>query len=323
MSRYDDDTMGVGAWAAIVGIIVAVIALLTFGIMFIMGWKSVPPDKVMLHYTGGPIQGQHFKEVVQPGTHTKFYGLLDNYYYLPSTQRTYTFSRDANVGDKAGVDFISAPSSDNVLFTFEATVYFKLNPNSAVLEQFMNNVCFKYDCTNLDKDGGWDKMLGDYFRPAVEQAVRLEAPKYDRSQLYRDPQTLLDIQNTVGAVLKDRIQAAVGGEYFCGPDSSDNNCTNFGFVLKNPTPPQNVQDEYNNTAAAQQSVVTAQNQADAKAAAAKGDADAQNVRASAQPLTPEQLAYIEAQAEQACATNQNCTLVITQSGGGVNINTGK
>ena len=75
--------------------------------VFLVGWKSVPPDKIMLHYTGGPIQGQHFKEVVPPGTHTKLYGVLENYYLLPATQRTYTFSRDPNAGDKAGTDYIS------------------------------------------------------------------------------------------------------------------------------------------------------------------------------------------------------------------------
>ena len=55
--------------------------------------------------------------------------------------------------------------------------------------------------------------------------------------------------------------------------------------------------------------------------AAKGDADAQAIRAGAPALTDQQLAYIRAQAEQACATNSNCTLVITQSStGAVNVN---
>lgn len=306
--------------AVVVGGIILVIALLIFLVMFAMGWKSVPPDKYLLHYTGGPIQGQHFKEVVQPGTGTKFYGLLENYYELPSTQRTYVFSRDPNAGDKAGIDYISAPSKDQVLFNFEATAYFKLNPNTEVLHQFMQNICFKYDCTNLDKGGGWDKMLEDYFRPQIEQAVRLETPKYDRNQLYSDPATLLAIQTAVGQGLKERLQIATGGEYFCGPDSTQDKCSDFGFVLKNPTPPDNVVQEYANTAAAQQAVVTAQQQAAAKAAAAQGDADAQKIRASAPPLTADQLDYIRAQAMQACATNQNCTLVITQGQTGTNVN---
>ncbi|MEY2450410.1 MAG: hypothetical protein QOH79_3886 [Acidimicrobiaceae bacterium] len=207
-----------------------------------------------------------------------------------------------------------------MLFTFEATVYFKLNIKSEVIHSFMDQICFHDDCTNLSRGGGWDRMLEQYFRPQIEQALRLEVGKYDREQLYRDPQTLLALNNDTGRVLKDRINSAVGGEYFCGPDSTNQNCTDFGFVVKNPTPPDALVQEYANTAAAEQRVVTAQKDAEAKAAAAKGDADAQAVRASAPALTPDQIAYIRAQAEQACATNPNCTLVITESSGGVNVN---
>ena len=90
------------------GVVVAAGILAIVGfiwlIMFIQGWKSVPPDKFLLHYTGGPIQGTHYKEEVPPGTHTKFYGLLENYYFLPATQRNYIISADPNRGDRHGVD---------------------------------------------------------------------------------------------------------------------------------------------------------------------------------------------------------------------------
>jgi hypothetical protein len=195
-----------------------------------------------------------------------------------------------------------------------------LNTKSDVIHSFMDQICFHDDCTNLAKGGGWDRMLEQYFRPQVEQSLRIEVEKYDREHLYRDPTTLLALNNDTGKVLKDRINAAVGGEYFCGPDSTPSSCTDFGFVVKNPTPPESLVQEYANTAAAEQRVVTAQNDAAAKAAAAKGDADAQAIRASAPALSAEQIAYIQAQAEQACATNQNCTLVITQGGTGVNVN---
>lgn len=306
----------------IVGGIVLLIAFVIWLIMFMGGWKSVPPDKIMLHYTGGPVQGTHFKEVVPPGTHTKFYGLLENYYYLPATQRNYIISKDPTQGDEKKADFISAPSNDNVLFTFEAAVYFKLNTDPTVLRSFMEQICLHDHCTDLSPEGGWDAMLGQYFRPQIDNAVRLEVGKYDRQELYRDPATLLAIQKSVGDTLKERINTALGGEFFCGPDSSPKVCTDFGFVLKNPTPPGSVVDAYADSAASSQQVITAQNQAKAKAAAAQGDADAQRIRAES-PVPPQTaIDYIRAQAMAACATNPNCHITIVTGANGAVISTG-
>lgn len=288
--------------------VVLLIVGVVWGVMFLGGWRSVPPDKVMLHYTGGPIQGTHFKAVVGPGTHTKFYGLLDNYYYLPATQRTYIISKDPSAGDVNKADFISAPSNDNVQFTFEAAVYFKLNTNASVLRQFMEQICFHDHCNDLSPGGGWDAMLAQYFRPQIDNAVRLQVEKFDREQLYRDPNVLLSIQKAVGSGLKERINAVLGGEYFCGPDSSPRGCTDFGFVLKNPTPPDSVVQAYADAAAASQQVVTAQNNAKAKEAVAQGDADAQKIRAEAPVPSQTAIDYIRAQAEAACANAQGCNM---------------
>ncbi|MDQ1401752.1 MAG: hypothetical protein QOG03_68, partial [Actinomycetota bacterium] len=72
---------------AAAGLVAVLVALLVFLIMFAAGWRSVPPDKVLLHYSGGPTQGTHFKEIVSPGSSTSFYGLLEHFYFLPATQR--------------------------------------------------------------------------------------------------------------------------------------------------------------------------------------------------------------------------------------------
>lgn len=291
--------------------------------LFASTWASTPPDKYMLHYSGGPLDGTHFQELIQPGSGTRFLGLMENTYYLPSTQRNYIVSRGADEGDKAGVDFMTGVSSDNVQFTIEAAVYFKLNPDPQTLRLFLEQICLHDDCTNLSPGKGWDHMLDQYFRPQLENAIRLEMGKYNREQLYRDPDSLVSMQNDISGVLKDRITSVIGGEFFCGPDAAPTNCTNLQVVLKNPTPPDNVATSYANTAAATQDVITAQQQAAAKRESANGDRDAQNARAEAKPLTQDQLDYIRAQAMATCAANANCTLVITpDSGTGVNVNVG-
>lgn len=297
-------------------LIVGIVALAS------MTWASVPPDKIMLHYTGGPIDGTHFVGVVQPGSSTHFYGLLENTYYLPATQRTYIIDKDPDSGDKGGIDSITGVSSDNVTFTFEAATYFKLNPSPAVLRQFFEQICLHDHCTDLSPGGGWDSMLAQYFRPQIENAVRLETGKYDREHLYRDPATLLAMQTEIATILKDRINQSLGGEFFCGPDATAASCPNLTFVLKNPTPPDNVAAAYNDTAASAQKVITAENDAQAAVQRANGERDAQNARAEAAALTAAQIDYIKAQAMLACAQNPSCTLVVTPPDAGVNVNTG-
>jgi regulator of protease activity HflC (stomatin/prohibitin superfamily) len=309
------------------GVVVAAAILAIIGfiwlIMFIQGWKSVPPDKFLLHYTGGPIQGTHYKEEVPPGTHTKFYGLLENYYFLPATQRNYIISADPNRGDRHGVDTIKTPSQDRVPMTVEAAIYFKVNTatndikgfKGGTLRRFFEQICLHTNCTDLSPGGGWDSMLDQFFRPQVDQALRLEIGKYNYQEEWQDPQTRLAIQNAIGPVLKDSINSKLGGEFFCGPDSSRTNCTDFGFVLQGVNPPQEVQDQFSQTAAAAQSVQVNKQQAQAKIEAANGDAESQRIRAQAPPVPPAISAYIKAQAEQACASNTNCKLVIVDGTG--------
>ncbi|MDQ6649477.1 MAG: SPFH domain-containing protein [Actinomycetota bacterium] len=292
-------------------------ALIWFGSASI---EAVPPDKVLLHYTGGPFQGTHFKEVIPPGTGTQYYGQLEHLYYLPSTQRTYVISRDKNASDNHEVDFITAPANDNTPFTLEATVNFKLNQNPVYIRQFFEQICLHDNCTDLSPGGGWDKMLATYFRPQIIQSVSFEAKKYSRDQLYKDGGVLNAINSAVAQVLADRINQVVGGPFFCGPDSTPTNCLPMAVTIQNPTPPQKVIDAYASNAASQQEVLTSTNQAASKVAAAKGDADAQAARAAAPSLTQPQIDYIRAQAEQACATNNNCTLIVDGTGGGTNVN---
>ncbi|CAB4872287.1 unannotated protein [freshwater metagenome] len=319
----DINHRGLGLRGTIASGLLVLVVLVGIVLAATASYDSVPPDKIMLHYTGGPIDGTHFVEVIQPGTGTRLYGLLENLYFLPVTQRTYIIDKDPNTGDTATTDFLVGVSSDNVTFSFETAVYFKLNTDPQTIRLFFEQICLHDNCTDLSAGGGWDKMLAQYFRPQIENALRIEAGKYTREQLYRDPQTLVDMQKNISSVLNKRISAAIGGEFFCGPDATATSCPDLTVIIKNPTPPDNIAAAYNDTAAAAQKVITAQNDAAAKVAAAKGEKDAQDERAKSAPLTQSQIDYINAQALLACANNSNCTLVVTQGATGVNVNTGK
>jgi regulator of protease activity HflC (stomatin/prohibitin superfamily) len=323
---------GQAYFGAVIASVIGVFLFVLLIFVLVAGtYTSIPPDKIALHYSGGPIDGTHYIETVQPGTKAKFYGLSENIYKLPSTQRTYIVSKSVDEGDKTGIDFISAPSKDRVSFTFEAAVYFKLNMDPETLRKFFEEICLHDSCYTSD---GWKAMLNQYFRKPLEQAIAQEAKKYSQSELYSDPDVLNDLNASVSKGLADDINRSLGGNYFCGPDSTPSKCGDFRVIIKNPTPSQSVVDAYNAAAAAKQQVVTATEKANAAIQTAEGEASsaikraegartAQDIRAQAAALSQAQLDYIKAQALATCAGNTNCTLIISQDGTGVNVNTGR
>jgi hypothetical protein len=280
-------------------------------IMFMRGWGSVPVDKVVLHYTGGPIEGEHFEKVVNPGSGTRFYGLLDHIYDLPATQRNYIMSKHPDEGDTRRAEYVGAPSADKVVTEWESATYFKLNTRPAVVRRFFEQICLKYRCTDLSPGGGWDHMLADTFRQQIVAAIQEQARRYRSEDIYANPDTLLAMQGDIGATLKRRVNDALGGEFFCGPtfrpEASD--CPEFSFVIKALTLPTNVRDQYNANRASALAVEEA-----------KADAQSQAALRAAPELTPGQLAYIRAQAELECARRPDCVLVVGNGTTAVQVN---
>lgn len=300
-----------GPVVATAALVVAVMGVVAWLIMFMRGWGSVPVDKVVLHYTGGPIEGEHFERVVNPGSGTRFYGLLDHIYDLPATQRNYIMSKHPDEGDTRRAEYVGAPSADKVVTEWESATYFKLNTRPAVVRRFFEQICLKYRCTDLSPGGGWDHMLADTFRQQIVAAIQEQARRYRSEDIYANPDTLLAMQGDIGATLKRRVNDALGGEFFCGPtfrpEASD--CPEFSFVIKELSLPTNVRDQYNANRASALAVEEA-----------KADAQSQAALRAAPELTPGQLAYIRAQAELECARRPDCVLVVGNGTTAVQVN---
>lgn len=281
--------------------------------LFVQGWKAVPVDKVALHYTGGPIQGERFMSVVAPGSKTRFYGFLDSLYELPATQRNYIMSKHPDEGDTRRAEYVGAPAADRVVTEWESATYFKLNTRPEVLRQFFEQICLKYHCTDLRPGGGWDHMLADTFRQQIVAAIQDEARRYSSEDVYANRDTLLKMQSSIGSTLKQRVNDALGGEYFCGPsfrpDTAD--CPEFAFVIKELDLPGNVKDQYNANRASLLAVEKA-----------KAEAQSQAALRAAPELSPGQLAYIRAQAELECARRTGCVMVVGSGATGVEVNAG-
>jgi hypothetical protein len=327
-NRYGERTPTPLGVTAIIGGVFGLIVAIILVIGFIAGFASVPVDMVGLHYSGGPIEGARFQEVIPPGSGARFLGLSDDLVLLPNTQRDYT----ASTAEGADGGPILAPAQGGVEMQFDVAAYFTLNTGDDVVRQFYERVCVKFHCT---EDAGWDEMLRVAFRGPIEQAVQQSIRDYTVDELYAGVTSVAEdgeeatavlqqVQDEIAADLRDNINAVLGGAYFCGPTfnrAEPDVCPDFQFQITSATPTsESVRNSFSENAASAQAVITAQNQADADVAEAEGQRRAQEALQGLY-TDPDYVAYLQALAMQACAANSNCTLVITDGGTGVNVNT--
>jgi regulator of protease activity HflC (stomatin/prohibitin superfamily) len=301
--------------------------------------SQAPVDEIGLYYTGGPVQGKHFKRVINPGSGSTFLGFGDDVKWLPAGQRNYIVSKKTDEGDRKVADFIRVPARGGVNMDFEVSVYFRLNTHTGDIEgykggtlrRFWEAIGKKY---SADSEKGWDAMLNDNFRKIIETSMRQKVFTFTVDELYANAEgaasgredAILKIQNEIASALKDNINTTLGGEFFCGPtfDAIKPECPPFQFIINSAEPTdQGVRESFSAQRVAANQVITAQNQAQArkaeadgtaavKAAEAKGIVEAQNALRG--NLSGEFLELQRIEALKACATRQGCTLII---GGGV------
>lgn len=286
-------------------------------------------DRVGLHYTGGPMQGKKFEALINPGSGVQFVGIFDTVAWLPAGQRNYIVSAHQGDGDRAEVaDRIIVPAKGGVKMAFELSVYFKLNTRSDVIRTFYEQICKKYHCT---EDGGWRKMLNDNFRKIIETSMNERIRQYDVGVLYAnnagaEGQTsndvLLAVQREIARTLRDRVNTVLGGPFFCGPtfDRNKPDCPDFEFIINSAVPedPATLQ-SFEAIRRSQNDIETAKNRAAQLQEEARGEAAKQNALKGAGELSAGQIAYLNAQANLACAQNKDghCVLI---SGSGANVN---
>jgi hypothetical protein len=293
--------------------------------------SQAPVDQVGLYYTGGMFQGNHFKRLVQPGSGAQFRGWQDHIHYLPAGQRNYIVSKHGSEGDRKGLDIIQVPAK-GVLMDFEVSVYFKLNTSSAVIRQFYEQICKKYSC---DDNGGehWSQMLNDNLRKIIETSMQETVRPYDVGELYANQagasggnDSLTKVQTEVGQSLKDRVNSVLGGEFFCGPkfDRNKPECPPLDFIINSAEPTdQAVKDSFTRIRSSVNGIQEATNNGLALQEQAKGEAAKQNALKTAGELSPNQIAYLNAQANLACAQNKDGHCVLVVGGGNVQVSTAK
>jgi regulator of protease activity HflC (stomatin/prohibitin superfamily) len=309
----------------IIGTLAGIFALIG-SVLLLSSWGSVPSNKVGLHYNGGPIEGQSFEKIIQPGSGAQFLGPRDTLALLPIDQRSYVTCKADNVdGDTCDGPDIVAATRGGAEMRFRIGVSFKLNTGDEVVQKFYEQICRKFDCASGD---GWDRMLKVQFRGPIEQAIQQSVRNYTVDQLFAgvdasggdSTSVLEDVQADIAADLKENINAFVGGAYFCGPGfdrSKPEICPDFEFQITDAVPTsKKVRDAFSDNLASAQDVITAENRANAEVAEAEGKRRAQEALAGLY-TDPGYLAYLNAIATGDCAKRDGCTMIIGGSGAGV------
>ncbi|MDQ3757219.1 MAG: SPFH domain-containing protein [Actinomycetota bacterium] len=218
--------------------------------------RKTPRDQIGISYGGGPVEGQHFQRIVQPGSNLFVNGFADKLYLYPVTQRNYIISRRTDEGDVQGEDFVTAPSKDRIPIQFEAAAYFKLNTDK--LRKFHEQIGLKYRAYT---EPGWDRMLNNSFRQQIEFAFQREARKYDAADIYANSEVLTLIQQEVGTTLKENVNEVLGDEYFCGPTFvPGEECPQFTFTIKGIDVPEGVRAAFESNRTSEIQVRTKENE---------------------------------------------------------------
>lgn len=303
------------------GLIFVVVVIIGIVVIAFSAWGSVPGNKIGLHYNGGPLEGDSYERIIQPGSGSQFLGPSDRLVTLPIDQRSYTTCRGEDVnGDTCDGPDIVAATKGGAEMRFRIGVSFKLNTGKDIIRPFYEGICRKYGC---DSGDGWDKMLQVVFRGPIEQAVQQSVRNYTVDQLFAGVDEdggataiLEDVQADIAADLKENINQFVGGDYFCGPGFDRDKpevCPDFQFQITDAVPTDDgVRAAFAENLASRQDVITARNRADAQVAEAEGTRRAQEALAGLY-TDPAYIAYLEAVATGECAKNSNCTLIV---GGG-------
>lgn len=325
------------------------IILVVLATMLLGACAGTSATEVGLKYGEGPIEGEHFEKIVEPGSGQQFVW-NDEIKTLPTTQRDYTFCNEVRADSNApGCDApaIRVTALGGAELAFSGGLTFELaTGDPETVKKFYEDVCRKFGCD--DEDDGWAEMLRVNMRNPIEDSLQEAVRGYSVDALYAGVpgegdnldedealSTLTQVTEDIKKSLKETINVYTGGEFFCGPGyerSDPKNCPDFEFVITEVSPTSEaVKTAFDSNVASRQAVIDSKNKSEQERINAESRAEQDKIKAEGTKAAQEALKglygdpnYLESRRVEAmlrCAENSNCTLVFG-NGGAVNVSTG-
>jgi hypothetical protein len=185
-------------------------------------------EDLTLRYGGGITEEKVYKGMVEPGTTNQFVfgsGTGDDLYHYPRTQRSWIAGETDGV-DRPPVEIVTA---DGVRMKVDYALYFRLNPQEAVLRQFHEDIGLKEGAWTED---GWLEMLRTYFDAPITRQLEAVGLNYSSADLRSNEAKRREFATTISQQATTEIERVVGGPYFCGP--ARGSCGNISFEVGRP-----------------------------------------------------------------------------------------
>lgn len=313
-----------------------VVSLLMAGITLTACTVTPEPDVMVLRYTGGSMEGSHFKGCIDGGA--KGDGTVnDTDITLMTSERTWAITKDDSGDSKDPIEASTKPDA-------------KGNPGPKVkvwlkADFFLNTTCKKNADGDWDKDSpvvkwwetvgrryeadvdpgqspseqsddkGWVNSLKAKFVPSESRAIQDAARLYTADDLNTGTNgSWANMEKEIETRLSADLNA--NGSFYCGPgyERDKDGCPSIRVTITD------VDYSDGNVAAAREAVYAAELEAKKKVIEAQAQVDQSKILANA-AKDPNYMRLKELETQlasvQACASNPNCTIIY---GAGTNVN---
>ena len=256
--------------AAAAGVVTAGIALVAAGCTHVQ--PSLGQYAIVTGH--GALSTQQVKDVVLPGDSINSEDGT-TVWYFPGNYRNYvTLPNNGDRDNPQAVLTGPGPGQEVGMSDYTWTyVGFQVNPNIATKDgnyaaatAFLK-FCLKYACASNEAQNdtsnagqvrssnpGWLSMLNEVMPRAIDNATQTAIQKYG-PDLWRNHAKWKQYGNDIAANLTGELETLTGSSgdpYFCGPGSTETNCTPLSVTIQNVTPvDQDVVTQYNKQVSAQ------------------------------------------------------------------------